>query len=97
MDAEDCLADVLGREVDKKDFIEAPFAQELRRELQDVVGGRDHEDGFLFLLHPRQEGADHARRRASVRSVAATHAGEAFLDFINPECARRQGLGQLKG
>ena len=83
------------RQIDEEDFVKAPFAHHLGRQRVDVVRRRDDEDKALFLLHPRQKRAKNARRGAAV--VRAPDASKALLDFVNPEDARRHGLGRLDG
>ena len=94
---EDLAADGLRWQVDEEDLVEPAFAQQFRREHVDAVRGRDDEDLLLLLLHPGQQGAYDAGGRAAVAAIAAAHAGEAFLDLIDPEHARLEGGRDLQG
>ena len=83
-------------EIDEPEFIPPAFAEKLGRELADVVGGGDHEDGFRFFLEPVQHGAEYPRAGAAISGAArTTHTAEAFLDFVDPENAEADRLGGL--
>ena len=68
------------RQVDEENFVESTLADELRRQLVDLVGRRDHEDLPVALGHPRQEAAEHSPGSAAVIVTR----GEAFLDLVQP-------------
>ena len=55
LDRKNLLAFRLVRQVDEKQFVEPPFADQLRRKHADVVAGRRHKDRGLAILHPRQK------------------------------------------
>ena len=97
VDLQDLAADGLGGQVDEEDLVEAAFAQQFRREHVDTVRGRDDEDLLLLLLHPGQQGAHDAGGGAAVAAIAAAHAGETFLDLIDPEHARLERGRDLQG
>ena len=71
-------------EVDEEDFVEAAFAQQFGGQGFDIVSGGDEEDGGLVLLHPGEEGAEHALGEAAVGGLAGGR-GEAFFDFVDPQ------------
>src|SRR4030095_6459157 len=49
MDAENFLPFFWRRQVDKKDFVEAPLAKEFRGQMRDIIGrGHDEDRGGLF-------------------------------------------------
>ncbi len=92
VDAENLRAGVGDGEIDEEDFVEAAFAEELGGEGFDVVGGGDEEDGGGVLLHPGEEGAEHAFGEAAVDGLGGG-GGEAFFDFVDPEDDGGHGLG----
>ena len=83
-----------GGQVDKENFIEAALAHKLRRQLFDVIGGGDDENGGFLFLHPGNEAAEYASLRAAV-SLHAADASKALIHLIDPEDAGGHGFGNL--
>ena len=84
-------------EVYEEEFIEASFANQLRRQHGDVIAGGGYEDGRLALLHPREKRRQQARRNAGVGgSGIGTAAGENFFQFVDPQHAGREALGNFE-
>ena len=69
-----CSRSALGREVDEEDLVEAPLAQQLRRQARDVVGGGDDEHVGALLLQPGQERAEQPLGDAAVGVAAEARA-----------------------
>ena len=67
MYAKDLTPFLVQRQVNVEDLVQPPFAQQFGRQLGNVVGGGDHEDGRVLFGKPREEGAKHARRGAAIR------------------------------
>ncbi len=83
------------RQIDEEHLVEPSLAQELGRELGHVIGRGDHKHRLVLFLHPAQKRAEHAGRGAAIGGAAGLAAREALLDFIDPQHARRDGLGCL--
>ena len=66
---EDVSALGLDGQIDEENLVEAPLPQQLRRQLADVIRGRNHKDGFGLLLHPRVQRGEHTGRHARVRKT----------------------------
>ncbi len=97
MDREDLLALGLIRQIDEEQFIEAPFADQLRRQRRHIVASRGDKDGRLAILHPRKKRSQQARRNSGIdRRRIRPAPGKYFLQFVNPENARCQSLSDLK-
>ncbi len=82
-------------QIDEEHLVEPSLAQELGRELGDIVRRRHDEHRLCLLLHPAQERAEDTGGGAAVGAAARRTAGEAFLDLIDPQHARGDGLGGL--
>ena len=76
------------RKVDEEDLVEAALADQFGRQRRDVVRGGHHEHAALLFRQPREEGAQHAARRAAVRIAGA----EALFDLVDPQHAGRQQI-----
>ncbi len=79
-------------QVEKEYLVEAPAPQQFRRQAGNVVGGGDDEYRLGFLLHPRQDGAEHPQRSATV-AIAGT---EPLFDLVDPQDTGRHGFGQFE-
>jgi len=86
-----------GGKVHKKDFVKASFAEEFGRELRDVVGGGDDEDGRGFFGEPGEESAEDAGGRASIARTGTLRAGEGLIDFVDPKNGWGDGFGDGNG
>src|SRR5437867_4485576 len=73
-----------GRQVDEENLVKTTFAQQLGRELRNVVGGGYDEDGRALLREPGQESAKHAGGRSAIRAAGALGTGEGLVDFVDP-------------
>lgn len=60
MDGEDLVPDLGGRQIDKKEFINATLADEFRWQTRDVVGGGGEKDPRGAFGHPDQQRAQNA-------------------------------------
>src|SRR5688572_7959663 len=72
VDGEDLLSFFCDRKVHEEDLIEAPLAQQLRRQAHQVIGSADDEHTLLLLLEPCEERAEHALREAAVSVIRST-------------------------
>ncbi|MNV10506.1 hypothetical protein D3C71_1010350 [compost metagenome] len=77
-------------QVDEEDLVEAALAQQLGRQLVDLVGGGHDEHRALALGQPGQQVAQDAPRHPAILATA----GQALLDLVDPQHARGQLLGR---
>ena len=86
VDAEDLAPLGLGGQIDEEDLVEAALAQQLGRQVADVVGRGDDEHRRGLLREPGQERAEDARGGAAVA------AGRALASRRRP-CRSRRSRG----
>src|SRR5205823_7233619 len=87
VDGEDLLA-LTGRgQVHEEQLVEAAFAQQLRRQVADLVRGGDNEHRLLLLLEPGEERAEDAGADPRVVRLDG-RPGEPLLDLVDPEDGR---------
>ncbi len=97
MNRKNLLALGLIRQVDEKQFVEAPFANQFRRQDGDVVAGGGHEHRSFAILHPGKKGGQNARGNAGIdRRRIRPASGKDFFQFVNPEHAGRKTFGDAK-
>src|ERR1035437_4823680 len=78
MDGKDLTAFGSRGQIDKENFVQPPFAQELRRQHKDVVGGGGDKDRLFLFLKPRQKSRKHTGGRAGVRGVRRLRARQSL-------------------
>ena len=95
VNADDGCPLIFGREPDEENFIKASLPQQLRGKSLDAVDGGHNEAGRRLLLHPGDERAKHALRRAPIGAAIAADSGERFLELVEPQDAGADCLGRL--
>ncbi len=92
MNIENLSSLVRGGKIHEEEFVESPAPEQFRGQALHIIGGGHDEDRRGLFGHPRQE----RTQNPSTMGIGLT-GGKAFLDFIDPENRRRDGLGHRHG
>lgn len=77
MQPEDLHPFLFGGKIDEEYFIEAALPHEFRRQLLDIIGCGDDENGGFLFLHPCDQTAEHTGLGAAI-PLHAADAGKAL-------------------
>mgnify|MGYP003339983669 CR=1 FL=1 len=90
----------LGRvgQVEQKDLIETPFAQQFAGQPLHAVGGGHHEHGAALLGHPGEQAGQHPLAGAAITTArAAGREAKTLVDLVDPQDGRGNTIGHGDG